>query len=156
MIIISITIKGVRPVDVSVLSVIGNARRRSLLAGSTITWEVSVALVRLNEIDGPTAYVSLKSQLQNAVNTGSFLTALKAESSSFSSVSSTSAIVSTATYTTLLVSTPSPTVSPTVIAIVPIVRINISSVYSTNLTLSTVLIKERIVNGDSSGIFDRN
>jgi hypothetical protein len=64
--------------------------------------------------------------------------------------------VSTATYTTLLVSTPSPTVSPTVIAIVPIVRINISSVYSTNLTLSTVLIKERIVNGDSSGIFDRN
>lgn len=130
----------------------GLSSTRYLAAGVAITWDVSLALKRLNADDGPIAFTSLRSQLQNAINTGSFLKVLKSESTAYNGVSSASVTVGIATYMTTIISTPSPTSSPTVLAVVPSVMFNVSSVQSTNLTLNAVLTKERSVDGDVSGL----
>jgi hypothetical protein len=124
---------------------------RRLATACTVTWNVSVALTRLGTTSGSTAYSSMTSQLSTAMNSGTFVTTIKSQSTIFSNVSSASVAANAYTVVTAITPTAAPTSTPTVTAIVPSVsQMSISTFTRTSLTLSVTLIKTRVVEGDIS------
>jgi hypothetical protein len=127
---------------------------RNLAASTVIVWNVSLALVRLKETDGPTAYTSLALQVQNAVKTGSLVKVLKAQSIAFDSVTSSPTELNIPSFTLYIVPTALPTSAPTIVAVIPEVSsIRITNSTATSISASITLVKPRIVSKDSVGGF---
>jgi hypothetical protein len=125
---------------------------RGLATSTAITWNVSLALIRLNAKDGPAAYKSLALEVQNAVTTGSFLRGLKTQSKAFSNVTTSSTVVSTPSFMLYIAPTALPTAAPTIVAVIPEVSlIRSTDSTPTSLTVSISLVKVRIVATDVTG-----
>jgi hypothetical protein len=124
------------------------------LATASVTWNVSVALIRMGTTSGSNAYTSMTSQLSTAMTSGTFVATMKSQSTTFSDISSPSVTANPYTEFTEITPTTAPTSAPTVTAIIPSVsQMIISSFTRTSLTLSVTLIKTRIVKGDVSSGF---
>jgi hypothetical protein len=124
---------------------------RSLAVGTSVTWNVTAPLTRLGA-SAANAYSTLKTRLTTAMGpTGSFLTTIKALSTSFSSASTATIAVNDA-FRVITISQPTaaPTSSPTITAIIPTITLNVTA-FRTNMTLDILLTKSRIVNIDISG-----
>jgi hypothetical protein len=169
------SMEGVRTIDVMIESVLSvNIRRglserdsivrsdnrsemldidhssRSLVAGTSVTWNVSAPLNRLGT-SGTDAYKTLNTGLTNAMGpTGSFLTSIKELSPSFNSVSAIFITVKAFSVITVSQPTAAPTSSPTITAVIPSITLNVTA-FRTNVTLSILLTKSRIVDTDISG-----
>jgi hypothetical protein len=159
---------GVRPRDVMIMSAVPVDVRmvlnqvditstksevsasRALLAGTSVTWNVSVSTTRLDKIGA--SYTTLTSGLQTAMDTGSFLTTLKSASKSFNVVTTTTLKVNPAMKIQVSKPTAAPTASPTIIAIIPSITLDVISFGTTDVTISISLKKDKIVETDISGI----
>jgi hypothetical protein len=121
------------------------------LAGTLITWNVTVSLIRLHT-NGSYGCSSLGTRMKTAVGTGLFLTSLKKLSASFGAVTSTSVKLNPCNFITVSRPTAAPTSSPTITAVIPSITLNVTA-FRTNVTLSILLTKTKIVPTDISGRF---
>jgi hypothetical protein len=175
---IASSMEGVRPIDVTFVSALPMISRRKLnmrnvmdrsdtesemshndyfsrslqvLTGSAITCNVSVPLSRLGTTSGSAAYQSLTAGLQKAMGPeGAFLPSIKILSASFKNVN-TSSVEFNAFKIVSIVTTSAPTSSPTITAVIPSITLNVTA-FRTNVTLSIVLDKAKIVATDISGM----
>ena len=148
---------GVRPRDIGIISVsfTSSSSERSMVKAmesnrlidlvsigtGTVTWNVSVALDRLGAISGATAYASLSSQIDTAMQSGTFIKLLTSSSPSLSSINSATTKINTYVIKTVISPTSAPSAAPTISVIIPTVsKIDLANYTRTTLTFIVNLI----------------
>ena len=108
------TVRGIRPVDVAILSARASSRRLQTAtgAGTTVDFTITAMPTRLGFADNAPAFASLSSSFQTAADSGSFLATLKAQSTAFSTVTGTAVTVSSMQVVVVYNPTPAPTLPP--------------------------------------------
>ena len=170
---------GIRPVDVKITSVTASKRRvllteeegeqepqwqqidtnsgshqvRLAATGTVVNYNIAAIPSRLGFSDTTSAFNSLSASLQTASTSGALVTALKASSPTFSTVSGSSMAISPAVIVTVSNPTATPTSAPTIAIVVPVVKTLLAVSTSTSFSLTVTLDKLKIVYNDVTSGF---
>ena len=170
---VAATLPGIRPIDVTITSVTASTRRilskeeeeqesqlqlidintgshqvRLAAAGTIVNYNIAAIPSRLGFADTTAAFNSLSTSLQTASSSGTLVTALKAASPTFSTVSGSSMAISPAVIVTVSNPTATPTFAPTIAIVVPVIKTLLAVSTSTSFLLTVTLEKLRIVYND--------
>ena len=121
---VAMSMSEVRLIDVSIHSdlcvpVIVTHQRSLVEVITTIAWNVTLDLIRLNAPSASSAYVALTTQLNASMSSGSFVTLLHSMPSALAGTTAASVQVSAYTIATAFSPTANPTLAPTIFSTLP-------------------------------------
>ena len=117
-------------------------------AGTVVNYNIAAIPSRLGFTDTTSAFNSLSASLQTASSSGTLVTALKAASPTYTSVSSSTVSISPAVVVTVSNPTATPTYAPTIAIVVPVIKKLLAVSTSTSFLLTVTLEKLRIIFND--------